>query len=317
MSVMWHFALVFAAMEILLTRSEIPTPDPTNTNSYSSSQYHQYSTPHANFRNTYVKILEGEDGQDGEEGERGLQGAQGQKGDTGPRGENGEKGSTGSEGPTGYDGEDGLQGYQGLTGDMGEKGEKGEPYAGATYTRWGHTECPDVPGTYEIYNGYTAGSLFSEYGGGANYICLPQVPAYISKHPEKETAGLFGTEYEQSYSLYYMMDKNAPCAVCYAQNRTVLVTIPAVLTCPPNWIKEYAGYLMTEKEKGPSNKVYECVDEDAQALPGSYGNHNGALFFPVVSSCTGLPCPPYKPGWQITCVVCTKAPETDSGPLQP
>ena len=42
------------------------------------------------------------------------------------------------------------------------------------------------------------------------------------------------------------------------------------------------------------NAVYECVDEDAEAVPGEQANTGGALFYHVGASCgDGLPCPPY------------------------
>ena len=55
-----------------------------------------------------------------------------------------------------------------------------------------------------------------------------------------------------------------------------------------------------------SNTVYECVDRNAESIPGSSSNVNGALFYFVKSTCSGLPCPPYVNNRVITCVVCTK-----------
>ena len=41
------------------------------------------------------------------------------------------------------------------------------------------------------------------------------------------------------------------------------------------------------------NVVYECVDKDAESVPGSATDINGALFYHTIATCTGLPCPPY------------------------
>ena len=43
-----------------------------------------------------------------------------------------------------------------------------------------------------------------------------------------------------------------------------------------------------------------------ESIPGSTSNVNGALFYFVQGTCTGLPCPPYVNNRVITCVVCTK-----------
>ena len=51
---------------------------------------------------------------------------------------------------------------------------------------------------------------------------------------------------------------------------------------------------------GPSAAIcgrtmFDCVDRDQEALPGSGGNEDGALFYHVKAACgTGLPCPPYN-----------------------
>ena len=52
--------------------------------------------------------------------------------------------------------------------------------------------------------------------------------------------------------------------------------------------------------------MYECVDKDAESVPGSAANTNGALFYPVEANCNGMACPPYDPQKELLCVVCTK-----------
>ena len=82
--------------------------------------------------------------------------------------------------------------------------------------------------------------------------------------------------------------------------------IPAKLSCPFSWTEEYEGYLMAERYNHVRNAVYECVDKNAETVPGSAGNINGALFYHVITTCSGLPCAPYISYKAITCVVCTK-----------
>ena len=122
-------------------------------------------------------------------------------------------------------------------------------------------------------------------------------------------ARVYGSEYESP--LQGTQDHNVPCAVCYVSTRLTVLMIPANSSCPPNWIREYYGYLMTEW-KGVYNNIrgrtmFECVDKDQESLPGSHANTNGVLFYHVEADCnSGLPCPPYNNHKELNCVVCTK-----------
>ena len=76
----------------------------------------------------------------------------------------------------------GLQGYRGLrgeTGAMGLQGPPGQKNGGVVYTRWGKASCPNVIGTELVYAGIAGGSLYTEMGGGANYLCMPHDPDYL------------------------------------------------------------------------------------------------------------------------------------------
>ena len=53
--------------------------------------------------------------------------------------------------------------------------------------------------------------------------------------------------------------------------------------------------------------TFECMDVDAESIPGSEANTEGALFyFTEMRDCDGISCPPYTSGYELTCVVCTK-----------
>ena len=55
------------------------------------------------------------------------------------------------------------------------------------------------------------------------------------------------------------------------------------------WTEECEGCLMARRYDHASNVVYECVDKNAETVPGSYANTDGALFYHVVATCgTGL-----------------------------
>ena len=219
-----------------------------------------------------------------------------------PMGRDGTQGPAGEKGDRGVPG---LQGEKGERGPAGPQGPSGIAAGGAMYTRWGRTSCPS--GREMVYTGIAGGSDYSQSGGGANYLCLPNNPQYSKDGvPSGSTFSyLYGSEYQST--LVGTHQHNVPCTVCYVATRASTLMIPAHTTCPTSWTKEYQGYLMAEKNTHARSAAYECVDEDAESVAESSANTNGALFYHVVATCgKGLPCPPYVTTKTITCVVCTK-----------
>ena len=69
--------------------------------------------------------------------------------------------------------------------------------------------------------------------------------------------------------------------------------IPGTTVYPRSWTKEYDGYLMADYYNHKNNVVYECVDRNAEPVPGQQQNIDGAMFYHVIAVCTtGIPCPP-------------------------
>ena len=187
------------------------------------------------------------------------------------------------------------------------RGPPGPTSGGMVYARWGRTTCPSTPGTQLLYAGRAAGSHFTERGGGANYICLPEQPQYSTYTAGTQTgrAYLYGTEYQTRHGhdigpLSSFGEHNVPCSVCYASTRGTMVMIPALLSCPSSWTREYYGYLMAEWYRHYRRR-FECVDRYPQSVPGSAANTEGALFHHVEARCNGIPCPPYNAHKEITC----------------
>ncbi len=168
--------------------------------------------------------------------------------------------------------------------------------------------CPDINGTELLYSGRAAGSRQDHRGGGSNYICLPDEPEFLSTTSgvQGDRSYVYGTAYNTANSppaLGNLIGSNAPCAVCITE-RTNKIMIPGKFNCPPLWTREYYGYLMTEQQANYRNS-FECVDVEAEAVPGSGSGTSGALFYFAEARCTGLACPPYVEGHELTCVVCT------------
>ena len=120
---------------------------------------------------------------------------------------------------------------------------------------------------------------------------------------------IYGVEYERDGGSPYpssLHHDNVPCAVCHVSTRSAVLMIPAWCHCPScGWIVKYTGYLMSEHHNH-GKATYECVDMNAESIPGSQANTDGGLFYHVEATCNGLPCPPYDPQKELTCAVCTK-----------
>jgi hypothetical protein len=88
--------------------------------------------------------------------------------------------------------------------------------------------------------------------------------------------------------------------------------VPARTDCPDDsWTREYSGYLMTNSDvsSGFHRTKFICVDREAEVVPNSATNADGALLYHVrVAGCGNeiLPCPAYDPQKELTCVVCSK-----------
>ncbi len=153
----------------------------------------------------------------------------------------------------------------------------------------------------------TAGSSYSHKGNGANYLCLVKDPQYTLRYSASRPFArsyIYGTEYE--HPIVETHEHNAPCAVCHVTTRSAVLMIPGKTKCPPNWTREYYGYLMSERHVH-HRSMYECVDKGMESLAGSAGDTNGALFYHVEAVCNvGIPCPPYNNYKEINCVVCSK-----------
>ncbi len=248
----------------------------------------------------FIEVMRGPTGPKGERGERGSQGEPGPQGIAGPTGPQGETG-----GPPGERGIPGPVGPQGVKGDTGPPGP---PSGGVVYTRWGRTTCPSTPGTELVYKGLAGGSHYTHRGGGSNYLCLPHDPQYLSYQTGSYGGNyLYGAEYEtwRPGPFYSMNEHNVPCVVCHAAVRAAVLILPARYSCPSGWTREYYGYLMSEYYTH-YRSTFECMDIDAESIPGSATNIDGDLFYFNEATCTGLPCPPYNTQKEITCAVCTK-----------
>ena len=180
-----------------------------------------------------------------------------------------------------------------------------------SFTRWGKTSCPRTEGTQLLYEGTMAGSAWHE-AGSAEYLCLHKHPQFLRTTAglQSERARIYGTEYraiDRPPAFSSMAHHDAPCSVCYTAGRSTKIVIPGRTSCPASWTREYYGYLMTEKHhQHHRSRVPVCVDVSSESVRGSSGEHTHSLLYFIETSCSGIACPPYSNGAEITCAVCTK-----------
>ena len=190
-------------------------------------------------------------------------------------------------------------------------GSNGTAGGGISYVRWGNSSCPSVPETSYVYGGIVASSHHRDSnGGGANHLCMPSEPDYITSTPRTSNvvkALLYGTAYQDPL-VTASSDRTVPCAVCLAGTRTTVLMIPAKISCPTGWTLEYFGYIMTERTSDLHRRsIYECVDVGLEAIPGTNGAGEAGLLGHTVASCGRLDCSDseYIENVEITCAVCT------------
>ena len=75
------------------------------------------------------------------------------------------------------------------------------------------------------------------------------------------------------------------------------------------WTSNLHGHLVdqgvhtTATHDSFHRSTYECVDVNAEGIPGSETNHNGATLYFTEARCGSLSCPPYVDGDEMPCVV--------------
>ena len=159
--------------------------------------------------------------------------------------------------------------------------------------------------------GIAGGGAYSESGSGTSYLCLPHDPSFApSNFPyaldgSGLVAHVWGAEYQFSYGNAKVND-DVPCAACLDTKAVTSMMIPGKSSCPSGWRKQYSGHLCASYYRHPAASEYVCVDDDPQYFEGRRQNSNGKLFFPALTVCGSLPCPPYENAKYLTCVVCSK-----------
>ena len=154
-----------------------------------------------------------------------------------------------------------------------------------------------------VYKGQVERTHHNHKGGGGIIITFQISPKYAGYwHCVHSQFPAYEVEY-QTYTngaLSSLHDHIVPCAVCYVSFTATVLMIPGRLTCPTGWTQEHSGYLLMEA------CIYN-TDKNEESIPGIHANTDEGSFYHTETNCNiRLPCPPYDPQKQFTCVVCTK-----------
>ena len=114
-----------------------------------------------------------------------------------------------------------------------------------------------------------------------------------------------GAEYEKPIVSGHN-DLNVPCAVCYVQNRTTSIMVPAKMNCHSGWTRNTLPHVRSINRHYHTQFI--CMYCNMEAIPGLLANTNtdSALFYHAEATCNGLSCGHYNTEKELNCVVCTK-----------
>ena len=170
--------------------------------------------------------------------------------------------------------------------------------------------------------GYAAGAHYNHGGSGSNFLCLPEDPQWgihiAGLHSLKHEGRVYGVEYELwrnagtstnnvfDWGSNELTSRGAPCALCYVENRSTVVMMPARTQCPTGWTAEYGGYIVSQAHESRKRGGYYCWDGAPEIASGSGVNKDQSVIYPVEVECGSLPCSVFTNGRELTCKVCSK-----------
>ncbi|XP_033759381.1 uncharacterized protein LOC117341630 [Pecten maximus] len=136
----------------------------------------------------------------------------------------------------------------------------------AVFTRWGRKDCSGNT-TSLVYTGYAGGSMYTDTGAAAEYLCMPSDPIWgphkdLVYNSDLWVGYVYGAEYEDTGDgLFGFADNvhDVPCAVCLASQYTTSLMIPGRTECYPGWTEAYHGDMASGAHNaGSSHPVRMC-----------------------------------------------------------
>ena len=181
------------------------------------------------------------------------------------------------------------------------------PPSAGTYVHWGSRSCDN--GAELLYDGFIAGSHYTQGGQGANYLCMhPNVqwPELVHSGNDDQSI-LYPTEYEVASSVdpnTVGHDHEAACAMCVRPSSASTYVQWGRTSCSNGHTAEYTGYVMSTTYSQAKSE-FICVDSARVPAAGSSsGSQDGALLyfteFDAVIGGSG-----YVTNKEVACTVCS------------
>ena len=114
-----------------------------------------------------------------------------------------------------------------------------------------------------LTSGYAASPVHYQSGGGANYICLPDIPSFAAADTAADVqTSVVGVRYNtMGEPLGDLNGQAVRCAVC-STTQAVQFMLPGTTACPSDWNMAYNGYLMSAGDTLSDNLTPVSLGED-------------------------------------------------------
>jgi hypothetical protein len=180
----------------------------------------------------------------------------------------------------------------------------------AVYTRWGHRSCPET--SARVYEGFMSSAKSTNCGktscegGGANFICMHNMPQWPEGYNNGDHNGnrLWGVEYRNTGAVDANNHQDAACVVCETQN--IAYVQWGRQTCSNGHVTHYNGLVMAYSHTQWKSS-YVCVDWLRDSHPTSYTKENewaGFLYTTEMESGSADE-KLYPTNREVGCVVCS------------
>lgn len=119
-----------------------------------------------------------------------------------------------------------------------------------------------------MYKGIAGGGDYVQPGNGANTLCLPNnpdpapwdFPTHFQNNDRAASNFIYGAEFQYTYRNI-AVDDDVPCAIYSVAHASSVIIIPAKMTCPTGWSKEYAGVSISSSVWSSHWRVFVCGSE--------------------------------------------------------
>ena len=175
----------------------------------------------------------------------------------------------------------------------------------AVFTRWGGRQCPEQ--SAKLYEGFMANSNAGHRGGGANYICLHNIPEWPEGYHKSSQNGnlIYGVEYLNTGVIDKSHGGDAACVVCQSYKAKSTYVQWGRNWCSHKHFTQYTGVVMsTHYTQYKATNL--CVDVNWQTHPlSNSGNQGGGYLYTTEMEGGSSDENLYPHDREVACAVCS------------